>query len=290
MAKQRFVPWLEKELICPICLKIYSSPVSLSCGHTFCNECTQKACSNQNRFSCPLCCAQADPSTELEPNDLLCNRLLDAPAHQEEENHEAQCEEKGESSGQQDKVILCDFCLQEPQPAVKTCLNCEASLCQAHVSKHCTEGLLKDHVLSEPCDAWFLSKRCPRHGTVLESFCKTDSIWVCMLCCVTGSHKNHEVATLEEAFGEAQTKETLWRNRLKSLFEEMRLQLDNKKEDVMEALDRNEKQQLSVIQMQIDKLKEGKDAVSHDVRELKALRDQKDPLLFTKAFAATQAR
>ncbi|XP_075020281.1 tripartite motif-containing protein 72-like isoform X3 [Calonectris borealis] len=291
MAKPAAAAGLEEDLTCSICLGIYSNPVSLSCGHSFCKECIQEA--RSHRQCCPLCYAQADPVMELQPNvqlQSIVQKFLDAPTHQEEEKCEVQCEEKGESLGQQGKVILCDFCLQKPQPAMKTCLNCEASLCQAHLSKHSTKSPLKDHVLVEPCDAQVLAERkCPQHSKLLECYCKTDSACICVLCCVTSCHKHH-ITTLEDAFRNAQTKESQWRNQLESLFERMCLQLDNKKGEALKALSRNKEQQLSQIQMQIQKHKEEKDAASRDVQELEALRDQKDLLLFIKAFAAIQTR
>ncbi|KFZ51933.1 Tripartite motif-containing protein 29, partial [Podiceps cristatus] len=162
----------------------------------------------QGPFNCPVCYAQADPASELQPNIQLRNIVqlfMDAPAQQEEEKCEVQGKEKGESSGQEGKVILCDFCLQKPQPAMKTCLSCEASLCRAHLRKHSKKSPLKDHVLMEPCDAQFLAeRRCPQHGKLLECFCKTDSVCICMLCSITSSHKNHNIITLEDAFGKAQ--------------------------------------------------------------------------------------
>uniref|UniRef100_A0A8C8AC60 Uncharacterized protein n=1 Tax=Otus sunia TaxID=257818 RepID=A0A8C8AC60_9STRI len=330
MAEQSVVAGLKEELTCPICLSIYSNPVSLGCGHSFCRECLEEARSRRRRpqgpFSCPLCQARADPAAELQPNVQLrsiAQKFLDAPAQQEEEEREVQCAEKGESSGQKDGVILCDFCLQEPQPAAKTCLSCEASLCQAHLIKHNTKSPSKDHVLIEPCDDQVLAKRrCPQHGKLLECYCETDLVCICMLCCVMSSHKDHRITSLEEAFGRAQnvfpetldkvksheaelkqrienllkqeeevkTKEHLQKSRLESLFKEVYLQINDRKEEILKALRQSEEEQLSQIRSEIRKYKEMKDAVRSDIQELKALRDQKDHLLFVKTFAAIQAR
>ncbi|XP_010072038.1 PREDICTED: E3 ubiquitin/ISG15 ligase TRIM25-like [Pterocles gutturalis] len=290
---------LQEELTCPICLDIYSNAVSLGCGHSFCEGCIREARSHQPNlggpFRCPQCCTPAEPAAQLQPNAQLhsmVREFLDASAHQEQDKHPGvQCEKKGEDLGQQEEVIPCDFCLQEPQPAVKTCLSCEAALCQAHLSKHSLKRHLKDHVLIEPCGAGVLAeRRCPQHGKLLDIYCKTDSVCICLLCFLAGSHKNHQIITLGQAFGQAQTKERLKRDQLENLFEELHLQLDNKKGEVLKALSDSMEQELSQIQTQIQEHKEHKDAASHDVQELKALRDQKDPILFTKAFTAIHAR
>ncbi|KFP88479.1 Tripartite motif-containing protein 29, partial [Acanthisitta chloris] len=158
--------------------------------------------------SCPLCLSPADPTVELQPNFQLrsiVQRFLDTPAHQEEQKKEEQCEKKEGSSGQQEEVILCDLCLQEPQRAVKTCLRCEASLCQAHLSKHDTKNAQNNHILVEPCGPQALAeRRCPQHGKHLEYYCVGDSVCICMACCILSSHKNHKIITLQEAFGLSQ--------------------------------------------------------------------------------------
>ncbi|XP_029853863.1 E3 ubiquitin-protein ligase TRIM50-like isoform X1 [Aquila chrysaetos chrysaetos] len=330
MAEPGAVAGLEEELTCPICLGIYSNPVSLGCGHSFCKACVQEARSHRpsprGPFTCPLCSAWADPAMELQPNVQLrsiVQKFLEAPARQQEQEREGQREEEGASLGQRDGVILCDFCLQEPQPAAKTCLSCEASLCEAHLSKHSTKSPLKDHVLMEPCSAHLLAeRRCPQHGKLLECYCKTDSVCICVLCCIVSSHRKHKITTLEEAFGQAQSvlpetlatvkehkaalnqsianllkqeeevkaKESLLRDQLETLFKEICLQLDNKKREVLKALSDYKEQQLSQIKMEVQKHKEEKDAASCDIQELEALRDQKDLLLFIKSFAAIQAR
>ncbi|XP_026714348.1 E3 ubiquitin-protein ligase Midline-1-like [Athene cunicularia] len=286
----------------------------------------QAAACAEGPFSCPLCQARADPAALLQPNVQLrsiAQRFLDAPARQEEKEPEVQREEKGEGSGQEDGVVLCDFCLQDPQPAAKTCLSCEASLCQAHLTRHNTKSPSKDHVLMEPCDAQVLAKRrCPQHGKLLECYCETDSACICMLCCVMTSHKNHKIITLEEAFSRAQSvfhetlnkvesheaelkqsienllkqeeglqiMEHMQKSQLESLYKEVHLQINNKKEEVLKALRQRKEEQLSQIRSEIQKYKEMKDTVSCDIKELKVLRDEKDHLLFVKAFAAIQAR
>ncbi|XP_065591130.1 E3 ubiquitin/ISG15 ligase TRIM25-like [Cyrtonyx montezumae] len=334
MAEPQMLKELQEELTCSICLDIYRSPVSLRCGHSFCEECIQAVLGSQRcpqeLFSCPVCSAQEAPPAKLQPNIQLrsiVQKFLDTSeqnsAPEEELKREVECEEIGGSSGPCGMEILCDFCLEKPQPAVKTCMNCETSLCQAHLGKHSTKAFLTSHVLVEPCDARVLAaRRCPQHGKLLECYCVTDSVCVCMMCCATSSHRTHEIISVEEAFGQAQNDfpktletvkthkdavsrslknllkcqenikalERLRRNHLENFFKTICEELDRRKTEILKTISDIQEQQLSQIQPQIKEHEEMKDAASHDVQELEALRDQKDPVLFLKGLAAIQAR
>ncbi|POI20125.1 hypothetical protein CIB84_016128, partial [Bambusicola thoracicus] len=310
MAESQVLKGLEEELICSFCSHTSWNPVSFSCGHSFCEACVKQGCS-----SCPLCGAREAPAMKLQ--------------------HEVDFWE-GESSYFLDGKILCDFCLQNPQPAVKTCMNCETSLCQAHLGKHSAKAFLTSHVLVEPCDARVLAeRRCSQHGKLLECYCVTDSVCVCMLCCATSSHRSHEIISVEEAFGQAQNDfpktlqtleshkaavnkslenlltqqekikvcstipmhledglslqifsqkalEGLHRNDLENSFNAICEHLESRKAKILEAISDTERKQLSQLEPWIKELEEMKDAVSSDVREMEALRNQKDPVLFVK--------
>lgn len=84
--------------------------------------------------------------------------------------------------------------------------------------------------------------------------------------------------------------ERLHRNHLENSFNAICEHLERRKTKILEAISDIEGKQLSQIQPWIKEHKEMKDAVSSDVRELEALRDQKDPVLFIKGLAAIQAR
>lgn len=42
-----------EDLTCPLCLKVFLDPVSISCGHTFCHICAKKAYKKTRK--CPIC-------------------------------------------------------------------------------------------------------------------------------------------------------------------------------------------------------------------------------------------
>lgn len=86
-------------------------------------------------YSCPICQVDLLPFPKLQKNFQLC-RIVEkflAPFPRR-----AAWRRRSQQPGKR-KVSPCDFCLGQPQPAVRTCLTCEASFCQAHLRKQCKD-------------------------------------------------------------------------------------------------------------------------------------------------------
>ncbi|MEE6476500.1 hypothetical protein FKM82_011101 [Ascaphus truei] len=175
---------LAAELMCPVCLSTYQDPVSLSCGHSFCRECIHKVLVSQRdqdrAYSCPMCQAEYVEFPELQRNFQLCSIVQTvSDLHKE---------------GSGDSSVFCSYCLGDPFPAVKTCLNCEVSLCLEHLERHHN----KSHVLVEPTES-VEERKCPEHDKLLEYYCENDQSCICVTCYIAGSHKGHSIMTLKEA-------------------------------------------------------------------------------------------
>eukprot|EP00079_Xenopus_tropicalis_P031752 XP_017945523.1 PREDICTED: tripartite motif-containing protein 7-like [Xenopus tropicalis] len=174
---------LRDELSCSICLSIYTDPVSLPCGHNFCRGCIGGVLGTQEGsgcYSCPECRAEYQERPALPRNRALGNIA---------ERFRPTETEPGETG------IFCTYCLLSPVPAAKSCLLCEASLCDTHLRGHCQSA---EHVLTEPT-ASFMGRKCSVHNEPLKYHCCEDSACICVSCCLAGGHRGHRVELLSEA-------------------------------------------------------------------------------------------
>ncbi|XP_073480898.1 E3 ubiquitin/ISG15 ligase TRIM25-like isoform X2 [Aquarana catesbeiana] len=173
----------RKELDCSICLNIYTNPVTLRCGHSFCRECIEDVRDTQGESGvnyCPECREEFQERPELSRNTTLRNIM---------ERFQSTEPEKKK------RKILCTYCIHSPVPAVKFCLHCEASLCDDHLRIHSKSS---QHVLSDLTTPQ-KNKKCSMHEKILEYYCTEDSVCLCESCRLHGDHQEHQVEALEEA-------------------------------------------------------------------------------------------
>uniref|UniRef100_H3AVA1 Uncharacterized protein n=1 Tax=Latimeria chalumnae TaxID=7897 RepID=H3AVA1_LATCH len=289
---------LEEELNCSICLNIYKNPILLSCGHNFCKDCIENVWESQaakGTYSCPECRAEYRERPPLQRNLKLCNvieRLLSTQIIQKQ------------------AALYCTFCVETPLPAVKTCLQCETSLCETHLRKH-NESV--DHTLIEPTNC-LEGRKCPEHKELIKFHCTNDGTFVCVTCCVAGKHKTHNVETVAEMAEKRknelvtshlklflQTKDIkqaleqllinlrfinvavlIKKEKITALYSEIEELLETALRKTLHTIDAEAKWVLDKVMNQITKLEMKKDNILHKIQEIAGLRDISDPIGFLK--------
>ncbi|XP_075468961.1 E3 ubiquitin/ISG15 ligase TRIM25-like [Ascaphus truei] len=321
---------LSEELSCTICLNIYTNPVMLTCGHNFCQDCIAKLLDRQQEsgvYTCPDCRAEFQQCPSLERNLKLWYLVEEYRSTQPkleetvEVDHYRSAQPKLEETVEVDHyrstqpkleetVVFCTYCVDSSVPAVKTCLHCEAFLCDIHVKTHSKS---ENHILTDPTVS-VDERKCSVHNELLKFFCCTDSTFICVTCCLVGEHSGHQVEMLNEAFekkkvklcdflmkvylkkGETekqlhrlqerknrvQEKATGFKDRVTALFGDIRGHLAVLENTVLNEVTRQEKQVLHPLSDLIQKLEiETKD--QHEkILQIKRLCSITDPLTLLK--------
>ncbi|KAM4036343.1 E3 ubiquitin/ISG15 ligase TRIM25-like [Anomaloglossus baeobatrachus] len=281
----------DKELECSICQTLYTDPVTLRCGHNFCRVCIDLVLDIEDGsgvYSCPTCKEPFPEQPVLKRNLTLCNLL-----------------EKFWSNHEDDGSILCTYCVDSPVPADKSCLLCEASLCDKHLKVHSKRP---EHVLSDPTSS--LEKRkCSVHKEVLEYYCTEDAACICESCSLFGEHQGHKLESLDEAFWKKETlrivlkKMEMQRRKIESkvqsleelrrksqeradgeaekvtaLFIDIKRRVDDLEKRFLSEISRRDEQVSLSLSDVIQKLEIEKDELSRKMRHIEELCNMTDPL------------
>uniref|UniRef100_A0A6G1S0A4 RING-type E3 ubiquitin transferase n=1 Tax=Hypotaenidia okinawae TaxID=2861861 RepID=A0A6G1S0A4_9GRUI len=198
---------LEDELTCSICLCLFSSPVTVPCGHNFCASCLELSWAGLSRnFSCPQCRATFPGRPQLQKNTVLCRvveQLQGRSGAQDVEEVEKRGEEEENAAagcGTEVPPVYCDSCQQAP--AVQTCLTCTASFCLEHLRPHQDSPAFRDHQLCPPLRD-LQQRKCSQHNKLFEFFCSQHGSCICSLCLL--GHKLCHINPLELAKANAES-------------------------------------------------------------------------------------
>ncbi|XP_062829699.1 E3 ubiquitin-protein ligase TRIM7-like [Anolis carolinensis] len=113
MASGHSMKKLCLELSCPICLEYFKEPLSLSCGHNFCQSCLDQ-CWEGKEASCPQC------REKVQEGDIRPNRQLAKVVEIVKELGSQKAEEKG-SICQKHQEPLKLFCKDHETPICVVC-------------------------------------------------------------------------------------------------------------------------------------------------------------------------
>lgn len=171
---------------CSICLNVFTDPVTTPCGHNFCKACLSERWDRSDLCHCPTC----HKSFHVRP-EISTNVVIEEISVQLKKRKLMTLE-----SGNEPWQVMCDVCVEMRLKAVKSCLVCLTSYCEAHLEPHLRVPSLMRHKLIDPVED--LEERvCEKHARPLELFCRDEELCVCLLCC-EAEHKLHETVPVEE--------------------------------------------------------------------------------------------
>ncbi|XP_015210825.1 bloodthirsty-related gene family, member 32 [Lepisosteus oculatus] len=184
---------LQEELLCAVCRDVFVEPVTLPCGHNYCEACVQQlrrsaavppdsAKRRRAYYPCPLCLAPCEATIELRKNVALRNIVQ-------------------KCSVARPGDVPCSVCKgRQRPPAERSCVTCGESYCALHVMPHSENEFFRQHVLVRPTRD--TGRLCEEHGKDLELFCATDGTPLCAYCMLPGESRHlggHDVVKLSEA-------------------------------------------------------------------------------------------
>ncbi|XP_056281020.1 E3 ubiquitin-protein ligase TRIM39-like [Pseudoliparis swirei] len=182
----------EDRFLCPVCLDVFTEPVSTPCGHNFCSACIHTYWAGGVTCQCPLCKSTFPQRPELQVNKLLSELAADFQTLVQVKASTPDPQRPGSAD------VLCDICSETKENAVKSCLTCLVSFCEVHLEPHQRVAGLKGHTLLDPVKN-LDDRMCKAHSKMTELYCRTDQAFVCILC-ISTHHKGHNVVPLEEEY------------------------------------------------------------------------------------------
>uniref|UniRef100_A0A8C2IGB3 E3 ubiquitin/ISG15 ligase TRIM25-like n=1 Tax=Cyprinus carpio TaxID=7962 RepID=A0A8C2IGB3_CYPCA len=182
MAEARYS---QDELLCPVCLDLLKYPVTIQCGHSYCENCITDRWDQEDQmsiYSCPMCRQTFSPRPALARNTMLAELVEKL----KKRKRPADC-----YAGAGD--VQCDVCTGRKYKAVKSCLVCQESYCQTHFGHHEEFHSRKPHKVTDATGR-LQEMICQKHEKHLEMYCITDQQCICELC-TKYEHKNHNTVS-----------------------------------------------------------------------------------------------
>ncbi|XP_054455154.1 E3 ubiquitin-protein ligase TRIM39-like [Anoplopoma fimbria] len=181
----------EDQLLCPICLDVFTRPVSTPCGHNFCMSCITSYWDDIPVSQCPVCKEAFERRPDLKVNTFISGLTSQFKSLQVTDAHIRSLDQHQAGCG---GAVLCDICTDTQREAVRSCLECLTSYCDIHLEPHGRAGGLKRHTLVEPLSS-LEDRICMEHTRLLTLFCRDDKVLLCDVCAGL-SHVNHHVVSV----------------------------------------------------------------------------------------------
>ncbi|XP_044231436.1 E3 ubiquitin-protein ligase TRIM21-like [Thunnus albacares] len=239
----------EDQFLCPICLDVFTDPVSTPCGHNFCKNCISEHWNIAVQCQCPICKKLFYTKPELQINVFISEMVAQFRQSAQQRASSSRSEQQAAKPGE----VPCDVCTGTKLKAVKSCLVCLVSYCEIHLEPHLNISGLKRHELIDPVENLEV-RMCMKHDKALELFCKDDQTCVCMVCTIL-NHKAHEVVPLKEEYEEKKAELEKTEAEIQQMIQKRQLKIQEIKQSVKLSKENADKEIAEDVQA-FTKLKE----------------------------------
>uniref|UniRef100_G3P1V7 Uncharacterized protein n=1 Tax=Gasterosteus aculeatus TaxID=69293 RepID=G3P1V7_GASAC len=224
-----------------ICLDVFTHPVTIPCGHNFCKACITDHWNVNAPSNCPNCKKLFYTRPELQVNTFISEMAAQFRLSAQQKASSSSSEQQAAQPGE----VPCDACTGTKVKALKSCLVCLVSYCEAHLEPHLTTSGLKRHQLMDPVEN-LEGRMCTKHNKLLKMFCKTDQMCVCMLCTVL-DHKNHEYVPLREEYEGKKAELGKTEAEVQQMIQKRRLKIQEIKHSLEESVERSQAELIDTI-------------------------------------------
>ncbi|KAM3821758.1 tripartite motif-containing protein 72 [Vipera latastei] len=110
-SQQRLMQGMHQDLSCPICLKLFQSPVTTECGHTFCQACLARVATEESEGKAAPSCPTCQALTKVE--QLRINQQMEHLVESFRQVPRDHCEEHLDPLSvycEQDRQVICGVC------------------------------------------------------------------------------------------------------------------------------------------------------------------------------------
>ncbi|XP_069808445.1 E3 ubiquitin/ISG15 ligase TRIM25-like [Dendropsophus ebraccatus] len=206
------------ELLCSICLDVFTIPVTLVCGHNFCWTCADQVLKRKvsGFYMCPQCRKRFRSRPVLNKNINLSNIA-------EQVRLEEKCPVR---------CTYCDIVIR----ATTTCLQCETSMCERHLQCH---NRSVQHDLID-CIPTLEEKKCPLHNKIRGYFCAVEGTCICVSCCLSKEYRGLPVEPLNEAYEKKKKRLKKILELLHSTIKETEMKIQKLKKNIQKVQDKAE--------------------------------------------------